>query len=79
MAIYHHISLVPTPSGVMPAYTASPEGSGPHPAILVIQGMGGPGITEFLAAERLAGELEQDAFKLGLGFGLGIAFHGQRA
>ena len=30
------------------------------------------------AAERLAGELEQDAFKLGLGFGLGIAFHGQR-
>ena len=54
MAIYHHISLVPTPSGVMPVYTASPEGPGPHPAILVIQGMAGPGKTEFLAADRLA-------------------------
>ena len=54
MAIYHHISLVQTPSGVMPSYTSSPEGPGPYPAILVIQGQGGPGITEFLAAERLA-------------------------
>ncbi len=54
MAIYHHISLVQTPSGAMPVYIASPEGPGPHAAILVIQGMAGPGTTEFLAAERLA-------------------------
>ena len=54
MAIYHHISLVPTPSGVMPVYIASPEGPGPHPAILVIAGMSGPGTSDFLAAERLA-------------------------
>ena len=54
MPIYHHISLVPTPSGVMPVYIASPEGPGPHPAILVIAGMSGPGTSDLLAAERLA-------------------------
>ncbi|MEE8519550.1 MAG: dienelactone hydrolase family protein [Dehalococcoidia bacterium] len=54
MAIVHHIALVQTPSGAMPVYVASPEGPGPHPAILVIQGMAGPASMEFLAAERLA-------------------------
>ena len=54
MAIHHHLAPVPTPSGVMSTYIAAPDGPGPHPAILVIAGMAGPGTTEFQAAERLA-------------------------
>lgn len=54
MAMFHQNMLVPIPRGVMPVYIASPEGPGPHPAILVIGGMHGPGSSEMLAAERLA-------------------------
>ena len=39
----------------IPAYIAAPEGSGPHPAVLILRGVAGPedGYTEI--AERLAG------------------------
>jgi len=38
----------------MPIYIASPEGHGPHPAVLVIQGMHGANSYEFGVAERLS-------------------------
>ena len=52
--MFHQIAMVPVPSGEMPAYVVSPEGSGPHPAILVIAGMHGFGSSDFAVAERLA-------------------------
>ena len=54
MAMFHHNVMVPIPRGMMPVYIASPPGPGPHPVILVIEGMHGPGGTEIQAAERLA-------------------------
>jgi carboxymethylenebutenolidase len=55
MATYHHFAIVDTADGPMPMYLTTPEGKGPHPAVLVIQGMHGAESFELEVAERLAG------------------------
>ena len=54
MTNFHSIAVAQTPDGPMPIYIASPEGHGPHPAVLVIQGMHGANSYEFSVAERLS-------------------------
>ena len=54
MPSYHHFISLTTPGGAMPVYIAAPEGRGPHPAVLVIQGMHGVEAFELSVAERLA-------------------------
>jgi carboxymethylenebutenolidase len=54
MTVYHHFVSLNAPDGSMPMYIASPEEVGPHPGILVIQGMHGANSFELEVAERLA-------------------------
>ncbi len=54
MPNFHHIASVDAKDGPMPMYIAAPEGHGPHPTVLVIQGMHGANSFEFNVAERLA-------------------------
>lgn len=54
MTTYQHFVSLDTTDGPMPLYLATPEGRGPHPAVLVIQGMHGAASFELQVAERLA-------------------------
>ena len=54
MTSYHHFVSLQTSDGPMPTYMAAPEGTEPHPGVLVIQGMHGIAGFEIQFAERLA-------------------------
>jgi carboxymethylenebutenolidase len=54
MAVYHHFAQLDAPDGSMPTYIVAPEAPGPHPGVLVIQGMHGANAFELEVAERFA-------------------------
>jgi len=56
MAVYHHFVTLPTADGPMPMYVASPGGTEPRPAVLIIQGMHGMESFEINVAERFAAQ-----------------------
>src|SRR6266571_198130 len=54
MPVFHHLASRDGDGGPMSMYIACPEGRGPHPAVVVIQGMHGASSFDFNVAERLA-------------------------